>query len=82
VIVDGTAGEFAGAYMKRGALILNDAKGFAGANLKDGVMYAHGKIRTAPPVEELSMSQEDSKFIIKHIGIGHVEAMSYLSMGL
>lgn len=29
VVVLGTAGEFAGAYMKSGTLILNDAKGFA-----------------------------------------------------
>ena len=81
VIVDGTAGEFAGAYMKRGALILNDAKGFAGANLKDGVLYAKKTIRTAPPVEELSMSQEDTKVIIRYLGIGHVEAMSYHKYG-
>ena len=82
VIVDGTAGEFAGAYMKRGTLILNDAKGFAGANLKDGVIYAKMKIITSPPVEELSMSQEDAKVIIKHLGIGHVEAMSYHKYGI
>ena len=82
VIVDGMAGEFAGAYMKMGALILNDAKGFAGANLKDGVIYAKKNIRTAPPVDELSMSQEDAKMIIKHLGIGHVEAMSYHKYGI
>jgi len=75
VVVLGTAGEFAGAYMKSGTLILNDAKGFAGANLKDGFIYVKNKIRTAPPVEEISMSQEDAKVIIKHLGIGHVEAM-------
>lgn len=82
VVVDGTAGEFAGAYMKRGTLILNDAKGFAGANLKDGMIYAKKKIGTSPPVERLSMSQEDAKMIIKHLGIGHVEAMSYHKYGI
>jgi len=82
VIVDGTAGEFAGAYMKRGTLILNDAKGFAGANLKDGVIYAKKEIRASPPVEQLSMLQEDAKVIIKHLGIGHVEAMSYHKYGI
>ncbi|MDO8725563.1 MAG: formylmethanofuran dehydrogenase [Candidatus Methanoperedens sp.] len=82
VVVDGMAGEFAGAYMKKGTLILNDTKGFAGANLKDGVIYAHRKIRTAPPVEELSMSQEDAKVMIKHLGIRHVEAMSYHKYGI
>ncbi|MDD5614619.1 MAG: formylmethanofuran dehydrogenase [Candidatus Methanoperedens sp.] len=82
VIVDGMAGEFAGAYMKRGTLILNDAKGFAGANLKDGVIYAKKQIRTAPPVEELSMSQDDAKVMIKRLGIGHVEAMSYHKYGI
>jgi formylmethanofuran dehydrogenase subunit C len=82
VVVDGMAGEFAGAYMKGGILILNDAKGFVGANLKDGLIYAKKKIRTAPPVEELAMSQEDAKVIIKHLGIGHVEAMSYHKFGI
>ncbi len=82
VIVDGMAGEFAGAYMKTGTLILNDAKGFAGANLKDGVIYAKKKIRTAPPVEEVTMSQEDAKVIMRKPGIGHVEAMSYHKYGI
>jgi len=82
VIVDRTAGEFAGAYMKRGTLILFDAKGFAGANLKDGVIYTKNKIRTAPPIDEISMLQDDAKVIIKHLGIGHVEAMSYHKYGI
>lgn len=82
VIVDGMAGEFAGAYMKRGVLILNDTMGFAGANLKDGVIYARKKIRTAPPVEEIVISQEDAKVIMKHLGTGHVEAMSYHKYGI
>lgn len=82
VIVDGIAGEFAGAYMKKGTLILNDAKGFAGANLKDGIIYANKKIRTAPPVDELSISQEDAKVIMRCLGIGHVEAMSYHKYGI
>ncbi len=82
VIVDGTAGEFAGAYMKKGVLILNDAKGFAGASLKDGVIFAKNKIKTAPPVEELDMTKEDAKLIMKQLGIGHVEAMSYHKYGI
>lgn len=82
VIVDGMAGEFAGAYMKSGTLILNDAKGFAGANLRDGVIYTKKKIRTAPPVEEMAMSQDDAKVIINKLGIGHVEAMSYHKYGV
>jgi formylmethanofuran dehydrogenase subunit C len=82
VVVDGMACEFAGAYMKAGTLILNDAKGFAGANLKDGLIYAKKKIRVAPPVEELAMSQEDANVMIKHLGIGHVEAMSYHKFGI
>ncbi|MDP3104254.1 MAG: formylmethanofuran dehydrogenase [Candidatus Methanoperedens sp.] len=82
VIVDGMAGEFAGAYMKSGTLILNDAKSFAGANLRDGVIYAKKKIRTAQPVEEMAMSQDDAKVIINKLGIGHVEAMSYHKYGI
>lgn len=82
LIVEGTAGEFAGAYMKKGTLILNDAKSFAGANLKDGTIYAKRKIRTAPPVEEVAMSQEDAKVIMRHLGIGHVESMGYHKYGI
>ncbi len=82
VMVDGTAGEFAGAYMKKGMLILGDAKGFAGASLKDGVVYSRKKIRTAPPVEELAMAQQDAKLIMKFLDIGHVEAMGYHKYGI
>ncbi len=82
VRVDGMAGEFAGAYMKAGTLILNDAKGFAGANMKDGAFYSKKKIRTALPVEELTMSQEDAKVIMRYLGIGHVEAMSFHKYGI
>ncbi|MCX9010843.1 MAG: formylmethanofuran dehydrogenase [Candidatus Methanoperedens sp.] len=82
VIVDGTADEFAGAYMKKGALILGDAKGYAGANLKDGAIFAKKKIKTSPPVEELAISQDDARLIAKYIGVGHVEAMSYHKYGI
>ena len=82
IIVEGTAGEFAGAYMKKGTLILNDAKGFAGANMKDGVILSKKKINVSPPVEELDIAQEDANMIMKNLGIGHVEAMSYHKYGI
>lgn len=82
VIVEGTAGEFAGAYMKKGTLILNEAKGFVGANMKDGVIFSRKKVKTAPPVEELPMTQDDAKLLMKYLDIGHVEAMSYHKYGL
>lgn len=82
VIVDGTSGEFAGAYMKNGTLILNDATGFAGANMKEGVIYAKNRIRTSNPVTELTMSKEDGKNIMEHTGVRDVEAMSYHKYGL
>lgn len=82
VIVDGTAGEFAGAYMKKGTLVLNEARGYAGANMKDGVIFAKKKIKIAPPVEELPMAQDDANLIMKHLGLGHVEAMSYHKYGI
>jgi formylmethanofuran dehydrogenase subunit C len=82
VIVEGMAGEFAGAYMKKGTLILKDAKGFVGANMKDGVIFSRKKVKTAPPVEELSMVQEDAKLLMKYLDIGHVEAMGYHKYGL
>ena len=82
IIVEGTAGEFAGAYMKKGTLILNDAKGFAGANMKDGAILSKKKINVSPPVEELDIAQEDAKIIMKNLDIGHVEAMSYHKYGI
>lgn len=82
VIVDGTTGEFAGAYMKKGVLILREAKGFVGANLKGGVIFSRKKVKTAAPVEELQMLQEDAKLIMKNLGAGHVEAMSYHKYGI
>ncbi len=45
-------------------------------------LYAKKKIRTAPPVEESAMSQEDAKLIMRHLGIGHVEAMGYHKYGI
>ncbi len=37
---------------------------------------------SAPPVEELSMAEEDAKLIMKYLDIGHVEAMGYHKYGL
>lgn len=82
IVVEGTTGEFAGAYMKKGTIILKDAKGYAGANMKDGVILSKNKVKVSNPVEELEMSQEDANTIRKHLGIGHVEAMSYHKYGI
>ncbi|VVB95143.1 Tungsten-containing formylmethanofuran dehydrogenase 2 subunit C [uncultured archaeon] len=82
VIVEGEAGEFAGAYMKKGALILRQARGFVGANMKDGLIFAKKKIKTAPPVEELAMAQDDGNLIMRYLGLGHVEAMGYHKYGI
>jgi formylmethanofuran dehydrogenase subunit C len=82
IVVEGTTGEFAGAYMKKGTIILKDAKGYAGANMTDGVILSKNKAKVSNPVEELEMSQEDANIIRKHLGIGHVEAMSYHKYGI
>ncbi|VVB88685.1 GXGXG motif protein [uncultured archaeon] len=82
VIVEGMTDEFAGAYMKKGTLVLNDSKGFVGANMKDGVIFAKNKIKIAPPAGELAMSQEDANLLMKYLGLGHVEAMSFRKYGL
>ncbi len=82
VVVEGTTGEFAGAYMKKGVLILKDAKGFVGANMKDGAIFAKKKVKTAPPMEELAMAEVDAKLLMKYLGLGHVEAMGYHKYGL
>jgi formylmethanofuran dehydrogenase subunit C len=82
IVIEGTTGEFAGAYMKKGTIILNDAKGYAGANMKEGVILSKNKVKVSNPVEELEMSQEEANTIRKHLGIGHVEAMSYHKYGI
>lgn len=82
VMVDGTAGEFAGAYMKKGNLIMKDAKGFAGANMIDGTIFAKKKIKTAPPVEELKMTQTDAKLLMKLLDIRDIEALSFIKYGI
>ncbi len=82
VLVEGIAGEFAGAYMKKGTIILHEAKGFVGAHMKDGVILSKRRVKVSPPMEELTMEYEDAKMIMKHLGIGHVEAMSYHKYGL
>ena len=82
VIVEGMTDEFAGAYMKKGTMILNDSKGFVGANLKDGVIFAKKKIKTSPPIEELAISQEDANLIMKQLDLHHVEAISYRKYGI
>ncbi|MCX9084449.1 MAG: formylmethanofuran dehydrogenase [Candidatus Methanoperedens sp.] len=82
IVVEGTTGEFAGAYMKKGTIILMDAKGYAGANMKDGVILSKKSVKVSNPVEELEISQEDANMIRKNLGIGHVEAMSYHKYGI
>ena len=82
IIVEGKTGEFAGAYMKKGTIIFRDAKGYAGANMKDGVILSKNKVRISPPVVELENTQDDANNIMKHLGIGHVEAMSYHKYGI
>ena len=57
-------------------------KDIAGANMKDGVILSKKKINVSPPVEELDMAQEDANMIMKNLGIGHVEAMSYHKYGI
>ena len=82
IIVEGETGEFAGAYMKKGIIILKDARGYAGANMKNGIILSRNKVKVSPPVQELETTQEDANMIMKHVGIGHVEAMSYHKYGI
>jgi len=82
VIVEGICGEFAGAYMKKGVLILNETKGFVGINMQEGTILARKKIKTSSSIEKLEMSEECARIIMKHLDIGHVEAMSYHRYGI
>ncbi len=46
------------------------------------IEFAKKKIKTAPPIEELVILQEDANLIMKNLGLGHVEAMSYRKYGI
>jgi len=51
--------------MKKGTIILKDARGYAGANMKNGLILSRKIVKVSPPVEELDVTQEDAKMIIK-----------------
>ncbi len=77
VIVLGTVGEFAGAYMKGGVLVFKNAKGYVGAEMKDGVIYSNKKVKTSPPSGKSKMKGKDSALIRNLLDIGRVESMLY-----
>ncbi|MBU3966199.1 MAG: hypothetical protein KKG76_02320 [Euryarchaeota archaeon] len=66
--------EFAGTYMKGGNLVIRGkAKGYVGANMKGGTVFYRGK---AIPVQ-VTMDENDIRFLVKLFRIGQSEAMMF-----
>jgi formylmethanofuran dehydrogenase subunit C len=77
VVVRGKADEFAGAYMKAGRLVVNNAKGYAGAGMTGGSIYSKKKLSVGTPATPAKRDSEDSVMLRRVLGIGRLEAMLY-----
>ncbi len=77
VVVRGVVGEFAGAYMKCGVLLVGGSRGYAGADMKGGVIYSQRKIATSPPAGKTRITGADMSLIRKLVGAGRFESMRY-----
>lgn len=77
VVVAGNADEFAGAYMKSGSLIINDAKGYVGANMAGGAIYSKKKVKLSPPAAPGKKSGGDSAMLRRVVDAGRLESMLY-----
>ncbi|MCL7415840.1 MAG: formylmethanofuran dehydrogenase [ANME-2 cluster archaeon] len=77
VVVSGTVDEFAGAYMKSGNLVINDAKGYVGANMTGGAIYSRKKVSLSLPAAPGKKSGENSKMLRRVLDTGRLEAMLY-----
>ncbi len=73
-VVANNVGEFAGAYMRGGTLIIRGkAKGYVGANMKDGVIFYKGDAMLPPCAPE----ESDIGMLIRLLDISKVEAMMF-----
>jgi len=71
-------GEFAGAYMKGGRLIIQGkARGYVGANMKGGNIFYKGDAL----LPGHSPDEKDIRMLIKILGIGQIEAMMFKKYG-
>ncbi|MDW7775761.1 MAG: formylmethanofuran dehydrogenase [Methanosarcinales archaeon] len=77
VVVSGKVHEFAGAYMKSGNLVINEAKGYVGANMTGGAIYSKNKLTPSPPAAPGKKSNENTKMLRRVLGAGRLEAMLY-----
>ncbi|TKY92447.1 MAG: formylmethanofuran dehydrogenase [Candidatus Methanomarinus sp.] len=77
VVVRGKADEFAGAYMKAGRLVVNNAKGYAGAGMTGGSIYSKKNLSVGTPATPAKRDSEDSVMLRRVLGIGRLEAMLY-----
>jgi len=77
VVVRGVAGEFAGACMKRGVLLVGGGEGYAGADMTGGAILSRKKIATSPPAEKTRITGVDMSLVRKLVGAGRFESMRY-----
>lgn len=83
IVVMGSAGEFAAADMKHGELMIGGRiHGYLGANMKGGGIYVKGnsKVKAIPPAKAGVV--DDMGMLQKELGIGRMEAMMYIRIGL
>lgn len=77
MVVRGVAGEFAGACMKRGVLLVGGGEGYAGADMTGGAILSRKKIATSPPAEKTRITGVDMSLVRKLVGAGRFESMRY-----
>lgn len=77
VIVKGKCGEFAGAFMKNGYLLAEEVKGYAGADMKDGVILTHKKANISPPAKKGKLGKQDIELLKKYMGAGMFASVQY-----
>lgn len=77
VVVSGIVGEFAGAYMRSGHLVIKEAKGYVGANMTGGAIYSKKKVPLSPPATPVKKSGENSKMLLRVLGVCQLEVMLY-----
>ncbi|MDK2891761.1 formylmethanofuran dehydrogenase [Methanohalophilus sp.] len=77
VVVKGKCGEFAGAFMKNGYLLAEEVKGYAGADMKGGVILTHKKANISPPAKKGKLDKQDINLLKKYLGAGMFASVQY-----
>ena len=77
VVVKGKCGEFAGAFMKNGYLLVEEVKGYVGADMKDGIILTHKKANISPPAKKGKLGKQDIELLKKYMGTRMFASVQY-----